>query len=44
MGEKLALKIKDEIPDEDIVKIEIPTGKPILLEFNDSKLELKKYI
>ena len=38
------LKYIEKISDEDIVKIEIPTGKPMLLEFNDSKLELKKYI
>ena len=38
------LKYIEKISDEDIVKIEIPTGKPMLLEFNNSKLELKKYI
>ena len=38
------LKYIEKISDEDIVKIEIPTGKPMLLEFNDSELELKKYI
>ena len=38
------LKYIENISDEDIIKIEIPTGKPMLLEFNDNKLESKKYI
>ena len=38
------LKYIENISDEDIIKIEIPTGKPMLLEFNYNKLESKKYI
>ena len=38
------LKYIENISDEHIVKIEIPTGKPIILEFLDGELESKRYI
>ena len=38
------LKYFENISDEDIVKLEIPTGKPLLLEFKKEKLNIKKYL
>ena len=38
------LKYFEKISDDNIVKVEIPTGKPLLLEFKSGKLVLKKYI
>tara|TARA_B100000941_G_scaffold218726_1_gene161456 strand:- start:10251 stop:10955 length:705 start_codon:yes stop_codon:yes gene_type:complete len=38
------LKYIENISNEDIIKIEIPTGEPMLLKFNDINLESKKYI
>ena len=38
------LKFIENISDEDIIKIEIPTGEPILLEFIDGILESKRFI
>ena len=38
------LKYFEKISDNNIVKVEIPTGKPLLLEFKLGKLVLKKYL
>ena len=38
------LKFIENISDEDIIKIEIPTGEPILLEFIDGILQSKRFI
>tara|TARA_B100000902_G_C27261043_1_gene890753 strand:- start:853 stop:1539 length:687 start_codon:yes stop_codon:yes gene_type:complete len=38
------LKYFEKISDDNIVKVEIPTGKPLLLEFKSEKLVFKKYI
>ncbi|MBM31931.1 MAG: 2,3-diphosphoglycerate-dependent phosphoglycerate mutase [Chloroflexi bacterium] len=38
------LKYFEGISDENIVKLEIPTGKPLLLEFNNNNLVSKKYL
>ena len=38
------LKYFENISDKDIVKLEIPTGKPLLLEFKKEKLSNKEYL
>ena len=38
------LKYFENISDKDIVKLEIPTGEPLLLEFKKEKLNHKKYL
>ena len=38
------LKYFEKISDDNIVNVEIPTGKPLLLEFKSGKLVSKKYI
>ena len=38
------LKYFENISDKDIVKVEIPTGKPLLLEFKKEKLDHKEYL
>ena len=38
------LKYFENISDKDIVKVEIPTGKPLLLEFKKEELNHKEYL